>query len=132
MAHTLLNRTTATRENALTEEERDAFLSEKRIGRLASNRADGWSHVTPIWYVWEGGKFRLSLYFCMRDVEQGEAAELQGYRLEPVAPWHVRLTPYPLRDDAAQFSLVRRVIPKNGTADVLGTQPERVAITIAA
>jgi len=61
MAHTLLNRTTATRENALTEEERDAFLSEKRIGRLASNRADGWSHVTPIWYVWEGGKFRLSL-----------------------------------------------------------------------
>jgi nitroimidazol reductase NimA-like FMN-containing flavoprotein (pyridoxamine 5'-phosphate oxidase superfamily) len=57
----LLNRTTATRENALTDEERDVFLAEKRVGRLASNRDDGWSHVTPIWYVWEGGRFFLSL-----------------------------------------------------------------------
>jgi PPOX class probable F420-dependent enzyme len=57
----LLNRTTATRENALSDEERDAFLAEKRVGRLASNRNDGWSHVTPIWYVWEGGRFFLSL-----------------------------------------------------------------------
>ncbi len=40
---------------------------------------------------------RLSLYFCMRDVEAGEAAELQGYRLEPVAPWHVRCDPVPVR-----------------------------------
>ena len=37
---------------------------------------------------------RLSLYFCMRDVEAGEAAEIQGYRLEPVEPWHVRISPY--------------------------------------
>ena len=61
MTDTLLNHTTATRENALTEEERDAFLAEKRVGRLASNRDDGWSHVTPIWYVWEDGRFSLSL-----------------------------------------------------------------------
>src|SRR4051794_35597601 len=38
---------------------------------------------------------RLSLYFCTRDVEAGEAAELQGYRLEPVGPWHVRIDSYP-------------------------------------
>jgi nitroimidazol reductase NimA-like FMN-containing flavoprotein (pyridoxamine 5'-phosphate oxidase superfamily) len=61
MTQTLLNRTTATSENALSEEERDAFLAEKRIGRLATNRSDGWSHVTPIWYVWEEGRFLLSL-----------------------------------------------------------------------
>jgi PPOX class probable F420-dependent enzyme len=61
MAHTLLNRTTATKENALSDDERDAFLSEKRIGRLATQRGDGWPHVTPIWYVWEGGRFLLSL-----------------------------------------------------------------------
>jgi PPOX class probable F420-dependent enzyme len=61
MTHTLLNQTTATRENALSEEERDTFLAEKRIGRLATNRADGWPHVTPIWYVWEGERFVLSL-----------------------------------------------------------------------
>lgn len=61
MTQTLLNRTTATRENALTEAERDAFLTELRVGRLASNRTDGWPHVTPIWYVWEDGRFILSL-----------------------------------------------------------------------
>ena len=72
---------------------------------------------------------RLSLYFCMRD---GEEAELQGYRLEPVAPWRVRLTPYPFGDGAGGFSLLRRVIPKNRHVDVLGTEPERVEITVEA
>jgi nitroimidazol reductase NimA-like FMN-containing flavoprotein (pyridoxamine 5'-phosphate oxidase superfamily) len=61
MTQTLLNRTTATKENALTIEERDEFLSELRIGRLASQREDGWPHVTPIWYVWDDGRFVLSL-----------------------------------------------------------------------
>jgi PPOX class probable F420-dependent enzyme len=61
MSNTLMNRTTATKENALTEEERDEFLTEKRIGRLATNREDGWPHVTPIWYVWDDGRFVLSL-----------------------------------------------------------------------
>ena len=61
MSSTLLNRTTATKENALTEAERDAFLTDLRIGRLATMREDGWPHVTPIWYVWEGGRFVLTL-----------------------------------------------------------------------
>ena len=104
----------------------DAFVAEQEA-KFGGEPGDRWGDYELL-QLYD----RLSLYFCMRDVEQGEAAELQGYRLEPVAPWHVRLTPYPLRDGAAQFSLVRRVIPKNGTADVLGTQPERVAITIAA
>jgi uncharacterized protein DUF3891 len=73
---------------------------------------------------------RLSLYFCMRDVDAGEAAELQGYRLEPVAPWHVRIAPYPFREPPARFSLLRRIIPKSGFPDVLATPAERVAITI--
>jgi len=61
MSDTLLNRTTATRDNALSTDERDAFLTELRIGRLATMREDGWPHVTPIWYVWEDGRFLLSL-----------------------------------------------------------------------
>ncbi len=36
MTSTLLNRTTATKANALSEAERDAFLTELRVGRLAS------------------------------------------------------------------------------------------------
>ena len=70
---------------------------------------------------------RLSLYFCMRD---GEDAEVQGYRIEPVAPWHVRLSPYPFGDGAGRFSLLRRVLPKNGRVGVLGTAAERVEITV--
>jgi PPOX class probable F420-dependent enzyme len=61
MANRLLNLTTATKENALTEEERQEFLAEKRVARLGTNRGDGWWHVTPIWYVWESGLFYLSL-----------------------------------------------------------------------
>src|SRR6476646_599302 len=61
MSQTLLNRTTATKENALTTEERDEFLTELRIGRLATQREDGGPHVTPIWYVWDGGRFVLTL-----------------------------------------------------------------------
>jgi hypothetical protein len=75
---------------------------------------------------------RLSLYFCMRDCENGggNAVELQGYTLELVAPWRVRMSPYPFGESPAQFELVRRVLPKNGGAEVLATPTERVAITI--
>ena len=73
---------------------------------------------------------RLSLYFCMRDLDGGEQAELQGYTLAPVGPWHVRLSPYPFGDEVGRFSLVRRVVSKNGHVDVLGTPSERVEITV--
>lgn len=71
---------------------------------------------------------RLSLYFCMRDVEAGEPAELQGYRLEPVAPGHIRIAPYPFGEAPRRFSLLRRVVPKSDAPDVLATPPERAAI----
>ena len=61
MSRELMNRSTATSDNALTDAERDAFLTRKLVCRLATTRADGWSHVTPLWYVWEDGKFLLSL-----------------------------------------------------------------------
>jgi PPOX class probable F420-dependent enzyme len=57
----LLDLTTATKRNALTAEEREEFLSRKLVARLGTQREDGWPHVTPIWYVWEGGRFHLSL-----------------------------------------------------------------------
>ena len=72
---------------------------------------------------------RLSLYFCMRDVVGGEAAEVQGYRLEPVGPWRVKLAPYPFGSSPAHFSLLRRVVPKDGSVDVLAARQE-TAITI--
>lgn len=59
----LLNKTSATPENALTLEERDEFLGRVLDGRLATNRGDGWWHITPIWYLWvaEDDRFYLTL-----------------------------------------------------------------------
>ena len=75
---------------------------------------------------------RLSLYFCMRDCENagGDPVELQGYSLELLEPWRVRLRPFPFGDTPARFELLRRVLPKNGRAAVLATPAERVQITI--
>ncbi len=70
---------------------------------------------------------RLSLYFCMRE---GEAFELQGYELEPVAPWHIRMTPFPFAGSSTRFSLLRRVLPKDGAADVLAAPQQVTEITI--
>jgi Protein of unknown function (DUF3891) len=77
---------------------------------------------------------RLSLYFCMREVERngaaaGDSVELQGYTLELLGPWRVRIAPFPFVESPAQFELVRRVLPKGRAADVLATPGERVAIT---
>ncbi len=79
---------------------------------------------------------RLSLYFCMRDVEAGEEAELAGYRLEPLGPWHVRMEPFPFVESPARFALLRRVLPKHRRnlaefrRDFFGMPPERVEIAI--
>jgi hypothetical protein len=79
---------------------------------------------------------RFSLYFCLRDVEAGEAAEVQGYRFEPVAPWRVSVEPYPFAERPGRFSLVRRVLPKGDWTDdgfreaFFALEPERTAITI--
>ncbi|HZT45335.1 MAG TPA: DUF3891 family protein [Gaiellaceae bacterium] len=73
---------------------------------------------------------RLSLYFCTRDVEAGEPAEVQGYRIEPIAPWHVRIGPYPFADSPSRFSLLRRVLPKGGQPEVLAAETQAAAITI--
>jgi Protein of unknown function (DUF3891) len=101
----------------------DAFVAEQEA-KFGGQPGDRWDDYELLQLF-----DRLSLYFCMRD---GEEAELQGYRIEPVAPWHVRLSPYPFGEDSGGFSMLRRVIPKNGPADVLGTQPERVDITVQA
>ena len=106
------------------EAEIEAFVAEQEAkfgGDLGESRGD-----YELLQVYD----RLSLYFCMRDVEAGETAEFQGYALEPVAPWRVRINPYPFAQSPASFSLVRRVLPKSGAVDVLGTPPERLTITV--
>ena len=100
----------------------DAFVAEQeaKFGGVPGDRFDDYALLQ----IYD----RLSLYFCLRDVEHGEEAELQGYRLEPLAPWRVRLAPYPFYESPIEFSLVRRTISKAAPADVLGTPQERAAI----
>ena len=68
----------------------------------------------------------------MRDVEAGEPAELQGYSLEPVGPWHVRISPYPFGEAPARFSLVRRVLSKAGRGRRSREAARALAITVEA
>ncbi len=82
---------------------------------------------------------RLSLYFCMRDVETtGEAVELAGHRLESLAPWRVRMDPFPFRESPAGFELLRYVLPKRDwtragfRAELASTEPERTELSIEA
>jgi hypothetical protein len=93
---------------------------------------------------------RLSLYFCMKDVERGEADSLAptpvsyageetALQIEPDGPWGVRLDPFPFAGEQASFTLVRRVIPKRAWADAdefrrefFATEPLTTAITARA
>lgn len=55
------SKSTATPENAMTKEEIDQRLNETALARLATYRADGMIHLTPIWFAWDGARFRLTL-----------------------------------------------------------------------
>ena len=44
----------------MTTEERDAFLTEQRTCRVGTVGADGAPHVTPLWFVWDGGSLWLT------------------------------------------------------------------------
>jgi hypothetical protein len=41
----------------------------------------------------------------------------------------VKLEPYPFAETPASFSLLRRVIPKDGRLDVLAASPQETTIT---
>ncbi len=55
------SKSTATPENALTREEVDERLRAHAGAHLATYRADGMIHLTPIWFDWDGERFRLTL-----------------------------------------------------------------------
>jgi hypothetical protein len=111
----------------------DAFVAEqesayeRRLAESGANDEERWRDYELL-QLYD----RLSLYFCMRDVESAgaEPVELQGYTLELLGPWRVRMQPFPFGASPTPFELVRRVMPKSARAQVLATPAERVAITI--
>lgn len=53
---------------AMTTEERDAFLSEERVCRVATAGSDGRPHVAPLWFVWDALHEELWLYSIVRSL----------------------------------------------------------------
>ena len=116
----------------------DAFVREQeegfpaRIAALGVPEEERWRNYELL-QIWD----RLSLYFCLRDVERGESAELAGYRLEPLGPWRVAIEPHPFGGPPAQFGLLRRLVPKRAwpdgdafRADFLATPVEETSIVV--
>jgi hypothetical protein len=130
-------------------EQVDAFVAEQErlharlMDRIGIDEEERWTNYRLL-QVYD----RLSLYFCLRDVEAGEADALapapRGYdgaeaslRIEPDGPWRIRIDPYPFAEGPATFRLVRRVLPKERDADndafrrrFAATAPEEMAITV--
>ena len=107
----------------------DAFVAEQEAkfgGDLGAHRAD-----YDLLQLYD----RFSLYFCLRDVESGEAAELQGYRFEPVAPVARAARPVPVRRAARRGSRCSATsCPKSPRTSASSAtscaDPERIEITI--
>ena len=55
------SKSTATPENALSRQEVDERLRGRALARLGTYRTDGMIHLTPIWFDWDGERFRLTL-----------------------------------------------------------------------
>jgi PPOX class probable F420-dependent enzyme len=55
------SKSTATPENALTKQEIDERLGGRALARMATYREDGMIHLTPIWFDWDGERFRHTL-----------------------------------------------------------------------
>jgi len=133
------------------DEERDqveTFVAEQEalqahlVERLGVGEAERWTNYRLL-QVYD----RLSLYFCLGDVEAGEAETLEpapcDYSgtetllvIEPEGPWRVRVDPFPFSERPARFRLVRRVLPKDDGWDgdafrrrFFATAPEDIAIT---
>jgi len=118
-------------------DEVEAFVAEQEAGyprRMAEAGVDDerrWADYALL-QIYD----RLSLYFCLRDLEAGEEAELPGYRIRPLAPWRVAVEPFPFAESPARFTLLRRLLPKRRRTlaefrrELFAQPPERVAISV--
>ena len=118
-------------------------LQARLVDRLGVSDEERWTNYRLL-QVYD----RLSLYFCLKDTEAGEADTLEpvpvdaggetALGIEPAGAWSVRLDPYPFAESPARFRLVRRRVGKRGRRDdesfrreLAAAAPEHVEITIA-
>jgi general stress protein 26 len=64
----------------MSPEEARAFLEEQRVVTCATNGADGWPHMMPLWYVPRDGELWAWTYAAsqkVRNIERDDRATLQ-------------------------------------------------------
>ena len=115
----------------------DAFVAEQeaswpaRIEALAVDEEERW-HNYRLLQLFD----RLSLHFCMRDVEAGESGEIDVWRLEPTGSWRIRMEPFPFAKSPSRFTLLRRTLRKRDWTlgefrqELFGTEPQLVELAI--
>ena len=95
----------------------DAFVAEQeqapaRTAALGASEEERWRNYFLL-QIFD----RLSLYFGLRDADAGEADDVAEYHLEPLGPWRVSVDPFPFGSAPAEFSFLRRLLPKRRWAD---------------
>ncbi len=111
-------------------------LQERLVAALEVSEEERWANYCLL-QVYD----RLSLYFCLRDLEAGEPDELapapRDYAggeavlaIEPAGPWRVRITPFPFSESPAEFRLLRRVLPKRAWEDDEGFRRDLAAASV--
>jgi hypothetical protein len=115
----------------------DAFVTEQEAGfsdRTAAAAVDEelrWADYRRL-----QAYDRLSLVFCMRDLERSEPFNLGRFRVEPRGAWRIALDPYPLRPGTGTLSLVRRLVPRQAwtqqafRAEFPSFEAERVEVVV--
>ncbi len=79
---------------------------------------------------------RFSLFFCLNDLESAVDDDIGGYRLETLGSGRVRMDPYPFVSETADFTLLRRILPKQRRTidefrhELLGTPAERLEVSV--
>jgi len=130
----------------------DAFVAEQE--QLQAQLID--EHQIPEDERWANYKLlqifdRLSLYFCMKDLQAGEPSTLAPVpirygsqdttelKIEPDSAWRVRMDPFPFEGSEASFTVLRRTLPKRSWSDVeefrrefFDNPPQEQPIVIAA
>lgn len=129
----------------------DAFVAEQersnpeRIGAIGLDEDERWVNYRFL-QVFD----RLSLYFCMKDLDNGESDTLEpipsdyaghevALSIEPRGPWCVSMDPFPFAGSEATFTLERRLIEKKDWSsdrqfqtEFFATPPETTTITVVA
>ena len=92
----------------------DAFVAEQEESVPERLRAAGLDDGELRWadYRRLQAYDRLSLVFCLRDLDGAEPFELGALEIEPRGPSRIAVEPYPLEGGPHALSLVRRLVPK--------------------